>query len=192
RGGTGGGLERAGCTEGEARCAAGRASASNSCAVLGRQELRDVARARLRRAETQLVVARARVVSGAVVQTDSLQILLEVNRAHVGLLQEEARLTVARLQLGRRVGLSGPVEAVPVDTVPPGELPFTLPQAIQLALEQGPDYRIARGNERAAGATYRSRYATFFPQAALFANVTSFGNRIFPNGLDRSSLTLSV
>ena len=46
-------------------------------------------------------------MSGAAVQTDSLQLLLELNRARVSLLQDEARLRVARLLLGRRVGAAG-------------------------------------------------------------------------------------
>ena len=161
-------------------------------AVLGSRELVDVARERLRRAEEQLVVARARVVSGAVVQTDSLQILLEVNRSHVALLRESARLEVARLQLGRRVGVRGPIDAAKVDSLVAPDFPLTLAQAVSLALEEGPEYRIARGNETAAGATLRSRTAGYSPQASIAGNLTKFGDSFFPTGLSRSSVTLSV
>src|SRR5690606_10133284 len=78
-------------------------------AVLGARELLDVARQRLERATEQFALARSRVLSGATVQSDSLQLLLEVQRAQVDVLSREATLTVARLQLGRRVGSGGPV-----------------------------------------------------------------------------------
>jgi outer membrane protein TolC len=185
-------LETAKATEVQAMFLTALGTEADYYAVLGGRELVDVARERLRRAEEQLVVARARVVSGAVVQTDSLQILLEVNRARVALLREEARLEVARLQLGRRVGVRGPIDAARLDTLPPPELPVTLPEAVSLALEQGPEYRIARGNEAAASATLRSRTAGYSPQAALSGNVSKFGDSFFPSGIGRSSLTLSV
>src|SRR6059036_1295312 len=77
--------------------------------VLAGSELLRVARERAQRAEQQLGVARARVVSGAAVQTDSLQLRLELSRARVGLVQQEAALRVARLTLGSRVGAAGPM-----------------------------------------------------------------------------------
>ena len=51
---------------------------------------------------------------GSAVSTDSLQVLLELNRARVSELRQTARLRVSRLQLGRRVGIEGPVEAIPL------------------------------------------------------------------------------
>ena len=161
-------------------------------AVLSNRELHEVSRDRVRRAEEQLVVARARVASGAAVQTDSLQVLLELNRARVTLVQDEARLTIARLSLGRRVGLPGPVDAAPMDTAHPRPLPFDLPQAISEALEQGPEYRVARASERAADATYRARRGAYLPQAVLSANITSFDEQIFPNALTRKQASIQV
>lgn len=185
-------LETAKASEVQAMFLTALGTEADYYAVLGSRELVDVARERLRRAEEQLVVARARVVSGAVVQTDSLQVLLEVNRARVSLLREDARLEVARLQLGRRVGVRGAVDAARLDTLVPPALPISLPQAVALALEQGPEYLIARGNETAAAATLRSRTAAYSPQAILTGNVSKFGDAFFPSGIGRSSFTLSV
>jgi len=56
---------------------------SDYYAVLANTELDRVARDRLRRAREQLGVARARVSSGAAVSTDSLNLRLELNRAHI-------------------------------------------------------------------------------------------------------------
>ena len=185
-------LETARATADQMRFAAALDTEADFYGVLGSRDLVDVARDRLRRAQEQLVVARARVVSGAVVQTDSLQILLEVNRAQVALIREQARLTVTRLRFGRRVGVSGPADAVVADTGSPGPLPISREQAVAYAIAQGPEWRAARAGERAADATLAARKAAYLPQAALSANLSSFGDRFFPDGVSRSSLTLSV
>jgi len=161
-------------------------------AVLSGRELLDVARDRVRRAEEQLVVARARVVSGAAVQTDSLQLLLELDRAQIELLHEESGLRVARLQLGRRVGTPHGVDAVALDTARARDLPISLPEAVGLALEQGPEFRVARANERSAEAALHSRRASYFPQAVLTASTVGFGDKYLTRGLSRSSLTFTL
>ncbi|MGH7530389.1 MAG: TolC family protein, partial [Gemmatimonadales bacterium] len=91
-----------------ARFASALLTESNYYDVLAGQELTRVARDRVRRGQEQLTVARARVVSGAAVQTDSLNLRLELTRARVALLEQQSALRVARLQLGRRVGAPGP------------------------------------------------------------------------------------
>lgn len=161
-------------------------------AVLSGRELLDVARDRVRRADEGLVVARARVVSGAAVQSDSLQLLLELDRARVGLLQEESRLRVARLQLGRRVGIPRGVDAAPLDSAGAADLPLTLNDAIAQALDQGPEFRVARASERSAEAALRSRRSSYFPQAVLSANTSGFGDKYLTRGLSRSSLTFTL
>jgi len=144
-------LEAAHAGELEARFAAAQLTESEYYAVLADAELVRVARERLQRAEQQLAVARARVVSGAAVQTDSLQLRLELTQARVGQLLQESALRIARLELGRRVGAVGPVDAAPLDTAPAPDLPITLGDAISHAATEGPQYRVARANERAAG-----------------------------------------
>jgi outer membrane protein TolC len=189
---TGADLEGARATEEQQRFLSALDTEADFYSVLSNHELVDVSRDRVRRAEEQLVVARARVMSGAAVQTDSLQILLELNRARVGLLQDEARLRVARLALGRRVGTPGGVDAVPLDSARAPDLPLTLVEAMSQAVEQGPEYRAARASERAAEAAVRARRGSYLPSVFLSANEVTFGDNFYPVGLTRRTLTVSL
>ena len=160
-------------------------------AVLGARELLDVARQRLDRATEQFALARSRVLSGATVQSDSLQLLLEVQRAQVDVLGREATLTVARLQLGRRIGSGGPVDAAPIDVAPPALLSLDLETAVRVAIEQGPRWRQARAQERAAEAAFKGRRGSYLPTIALTAAYSVFDDRFFPSGTTRSSVGIN-
>jgi outer membrane protein TolC len=185
-------LEGAHASELAARFATALSTESDYYAVLADRELARVAQDRLRRARQGVSVARARVQSGAAVQTDSLQFLLEQNRAQVGALQQDAALRESRLQLGRRVGAAGPVDAEPLDTVLMAELPLPLADAIGEAAEQGPQYRIARANERAARASYRARLGDYLPHAAFTYNAVAFDTTFYPSLFKQGTFALSV
>ena len=185
-------LDAAHAGELQARFASALLTESDYYAVLANRELARVARERARRADEQLAVARARVSSGAAVQTDSLQLRLELDRAQVGLLQQESALRVSRLELGRRVGATGPVDAAATDTTQMPELPLTLADAIGEAAVQGPSYRQAAARERAAAAVFRAQLGTYLPQATLSWTRTGFDNRFTPVRRTFNALTLGV
>jgi outer membrane protein TolC len=185
-------LEGAHASELAQRFATALATESDYYAVLADRELARVAQDRLRRAQQGVSVSRARVQSGAAVQTDSLQFVLERNRAQVGSLQQDAQLRASRLQLGRRVGEAGPVDAVPLDTVLMPELPLPLADAIAQAAEQGPQYRVARANERAARASYRAQLGSYLPRATLTFNANAFDTEFFPNAFKQTNWGLTV
>ncbi len=189
---SGAALEGAHAGELAARFAAALLTESDYYAVLAGGELARVARERVQRAEQQLAVARARVVSGAAVQTDSLQLRLELTQARVGQLVRESVLRIARLELGRRVGAAGPVDAAPLDTTPAPELPLTLADAITQAATQGPQYRVAQANERAAAAAFRGQLGTYLPRATLTFNALAFDTLFYPSAFKRTTFTLGV
>jgi len=189
---SGAALEAAHAGELVARFTAAQLTESEYYAVLANAELLRVARERMQRAEQQLAVARARVVSGAAVQTDSLQLRLELTKARVARLLQESALRIARLELGRRVGAEGPVDAAPLDTTPAPDLPITLADAIGRAAREGPQYRVARANERAAGAAFRARLGDYLPHATLAFNALAFDTLFFPKDFKRTTFTLSV
>ena len=161
-------------------------------AVVSDAEFLRVARERAQRAEQQLGVARARVVSGAAVQTDSLQLRLELSKAQVGLLVQQTALRVARLSLGSRIGAVGPVDAVPLDSVLPATPPLTLDAAVEEAANQGPSYRQARALERAAAAVFRGRLGTYLPRVSLTGVGIGYSNSFYPRAAKFTQLTLTV
>jgi len=160
--------------------------------VLTSKDLVGVSSERLRRAERQLAVARARVTSGAAVQSDSLQLVLEVTTAKVDLLTQEAQLRVARFQLGRRVGSEAPVDALPIDARDMTPLPITEGQAVAEALASGPDFQRAAAEERRAQSALSVQRGAFSPQVDVFGQLTTFDEKIFPTATVRSSVGLSV
>jgi len=160
--------------------------------VLVNQELARVAEERAGRAEQGLGVARARVASGAAVQTDSLQLVLELTRAQVDLLVRRNALRTAQLDLGRRVGEARAVDAVPLDTIPAPDLPIGLPEAIQAALEAGPQYRTALADERSAEAALKSARSDYFPTLGVGALHQRYDTEIFPGAANVTSVTFSL
>lgn len=185
-------FEQADASELEARYRAALLIESDYYDVLAEQELTRVARERARRAEEQFAVARARVLSGAAVQTDSLQLLLELTRARVDLLRQQSALTVARLQLGRRIGLDRAVTAAPIDTAIAPALPFTSDAMVAEAIEQGPTFQAAYAGARAARANVRSGWSLYLPTLTLTGQLTAFDDKIFPNATTRSSIGVTV
>lgn len=185
-------LEGATATEVQQRFAAALLTESAFYGVLADDELARVADGRATRAQEQLRLARARVASGAAVQTDSLTVRLELVRAQVDLLRTRSALRVSRLELGRRVGVAGPVDAIPLSTEPPPGLPITQEQAIAQALEQGPEYRAARARERAAEAQLKGKRGAYFPTVTLSGAHTRFDTQFFPSAFNVNSITLNV
>jgi outer membrane protein TolC len=189
---SGASLDAAHAQEQQARFAAAIVTESDYYSVLASVELLRSAEDRVKRAEQGLSVARARVTSGAAVRSDSLQLVLELTRARVDLLRQRSALTVARLELGRRVGAEGPVDAAPLDTTRIPALPVALEQAVALALQSGPAWRSARASERAAGAAVREATSDYFPALNVTASHQRFDTRFFPSARNVSSVTLGI
>ncbi|MEZ4412310.1 MAG: TolC family protein [Gemmatimonadales bacterium] len=160
--------------------------------VLARKALVGVAQRRVERARSQLDISRARVLSGAAVQTDSLQVLLEYTRARVDLLREAAGLDVARAELGRRVGRSVAVDAAGSDTTAAPALPISLEEAVQIALAQGPQIRVAEARARSTAATVRARKAFYLPWVTLTGSIAAYDDKFYPTAADRTSGSLTI
>ncbi len=176
----------------EARFTAALRTESDYYEVIAQRELTRVATERVGRAREQLAIARARVVSGAAVQTDSLQLLLELTQAQVDLLRQEAQLKVARYQLARRVGAPGPVDAVQNADLGGEQLPLSEEEAISEAVSQSPQAVAARASERAAEALVKSARGEYLPWIDVFGQISATDERFFPSATSRSSVGLRV
>jgi outer membrane protein TolC len=161
-------------------------------AVLAAHELSRAAGERLRRADEQFGVARVRVIAGDAIASDSLQLLLEVTRASVNLLRRDSAVTVARLQLGRRIGLSQAVDAAPLDTAPPPPLPLSEQQAMEELRARGPEVEAARSAERRAEAVLGSERALYWPNVTLGASTGAYDSEFFPSALRRTQMAVTV
>jgi len=160
--------------------------------VLVNQELTRVTQQRVSRAQQGLAVARARVTSGAAVQTDSLQLVLELIRAQVEGLRQRNALRTAQLELGRRVGAGGAVDAVPADAAEAPRLPLSLAEAVRIGLDQGPQYRAARANESSAEAALRSQRGDYLPVLSVGGLHQRYDTQLFPGASNISSVTFSL
>lgn len=185
-------LESASANEREARFRTALLTEADYYDAWSEEELLEVARERVRRAEEQLEVARARVLSGAAVQSDSLQLLLELTRARVDLLGQESAVRVARYQLGRRIGHDGPVRPVPLDTIPAPALPISEAEAIEEARAGSPQALEARAEAEAAEAGVRVARSAYFPRLSAFGSYTGFDDTFFPRATTRTLFGLSL
>jgi outer membrane protein len=161
-------------------------------AVLADRELSRVAAERLKRAQEQFGIARVRVLAGEAISSDSLQLLLEVNRARLAILSRDSALVASRLRLGRRIGLDGPADAAPIDTVMLPALPMTQEQAIAEARERGPDVDAARAEERGASAVLGAERERYFPEISVAATTGAYDAEIFPSATKRSQIAVNV
>ncbi|HEX9704300.1 MAG TPA: TolC family protein [Gemmatimonadales bacterium] len=185
-------LASAEASEAAARFRTALATDAAYYAVLAEGELSRVAANRLRRATEQLGVARVRVLAGETISTDSLQLLLEVNRARLEVLRRDSALAVSRLRLGRRIGLSGPAEAAPLDTAAPPPLALTLEAASSELRARGPELEAARAAEREASAAVSARRGEYLPDVTLSAAAAAYDSDFFPSFLKRNSIALTI
>ena len=163
-------------------------------AVLQNQELARVARRPRPGARRKAwAIARARVVSGAAVQSDSLQLVLELTQARTDQLRRDAAAPRCRgfssAGASARPGRWTPSRST---TAGPPELPIGVEEAVQLAVTQGPQYRAARANERAASAFLTGERGQL-PAAAHASSGTHlrFDDSFFPSARNVSATSRS-
>jgi outer membrane protein len=160
--------------------------------VLADRELSRVEAERLRRAQEQFGIARVRVQAGEAIASDSLQLLLEVNRARLAILRRDSALAVSRLRLGRQIGLSSPVDAAPIDTTPPAPLPLSQDEAIAELRARGPEVEAARAAERSANAVIAAEREAYLPEIRLGAITGAYDAEFFPSAAKRTQYTLTL
>lgn len=190
--GAGAAVDGAAAGELQARYQTALGTESDYYDVIAQRQLLTVSEERVRRATEQFSVARARVLSGAAVQSDSLQLLLELTRAQVNELVQRAALTISRLQLGRRIGRDGPVDAAQPETVQFQELPLSLSSAVAEATRTSPALLVARAQQRLAETAFKAERATYLPRLSLFATWQGFDEDLIPDATNRTVIGASL
>jgi outer membrane protein TolC len=161
-------------------------------AVLANKELARVANDRLDRAEEQFEIARMRVLAGEAIASDSLQLLLEVNRARVELLSRDSALIASRLRLGHRIGLPQPADAAPIDTTVPPALSMSQDDVTAEVRLRGPQIEAARASERFASAALGAERERYLPEISVDATLGAYDAELFPSALHRSQVAVTV
>ena len=106
--------------------------------------------------------------------------MLELTRARVEVLRQRNALGTARYELGRLVGEPGPVDAVPFDTTAAPPLPISMPEAVRIGLDQGPQYRAAQASERAAEANLKAQKSDYLPTLSIGGLHQRYRHRAIP------------
>lgn len=131
--------------------------------ALRQEDLLETARARLARAEESLEYTRRRAQVGTGTRSDTLRARLEVQSSRQAVLTSESALRGARLNLGRLVGIQGPVSAVRPEGLDPSPLPMDEEEMLRLAEVSSPSIRAAQASTVSANAAVRSSRSAYLP-----------------------------
>jgi outer membrane protein TolC len=128
--------------------------------ALATEELVRVAEAQVRRTQQQLQISVEKLRAGSATRSDSLRSTVEYGDARIALLQARAAFATAQANLGRQVGVEGPVRAVR-DFQPPAFPDTTGLRAT--VMETAPSVVQAAAQARAATARVTSSRSDYFP-----------------------------
>lgn len=131
--------------------------------------------ARLARAEQVLEAAERRSQVGSGTRSDMLRAQLEVNNARQAQLQAQNQKRNAMFNLGRLVGVDGPVDAAEEQVIEPTALTMTREELLELVMAASPAVITAQANETAATASVRAARSQYLP------NLSSSGSYNWAN-----------
>ena len=162
--------------------------------ALEQADLLEVADSRVARAEDSLELVRRQVAAGAATASDSLRTRLELANARQSALQTEAQLRAARMSLGRQVGASAPVDAMPPEDLEPSPLALADEEIYQRAELSSPGVRASELTARADESSLTSARAAYLPTARISSGYNWSNNEWgFGGGEGRwSGLSLSM
>ena len=128
--------------------------------ALATSDLVRVAESQVTRAQQQLRISIDKLHAGSATRSDSLRSLVDYGNARIALLQAQANLATAQANLGRQIGVDGPVRAVPDSVLPPLPDTSALRQSV---IGNAPQVQQADAQARAAGAQVGVSRAQYWP-----------------------------
>lgn len=145
--------------------------------ALSAAELVRVSETRIERAAQQLKIAKDKLAAGSATRSDTLRAMVELGNARLQLLNAQAQLATAEANLGRLVGVDGPVRPVADSSV------FRLEALDTAALREearrnSPAVRLAEAQARAAAAQVAVSRAQYFPSITASYSQSFAGNSL--------------
>ena len=145
--------------------------------VLQAREQAELARTTRDRNDEFLKLAQARFNVGQATLIDVRQAQVARGQAEVALLRAQTAMSVEKLRLFERMGVTAPteIEAVQLtDTFPVQTPAWELPELLTLAEGQNPALKALRARERAAAWGVRAATSSFGPSVSLSAGWSGF------------------
>jgi outer membrane protein len=143
-------------------------------------ELLRVRKEQLRRAEQQLAIAMARLVTRGAPVSDSLQAVIEASQARLQLLNQESLVARAEANLARAVGAPGRIGATADSTLEVRPVAIDTSTLIAEATQRSPAVLYAEAGLKAAQANLASQKTAYWPQVGLSAFTNYGGNDLDP------------
>ena len=126
-------------------------------------ELVRVADSQLERAEEQLAITKQRLRLGSATRSDTLRAAVEVGNARIALMQTQANLAAAEMDLGRQIGLREPARATPDSVLPP----VPDPEPLRAEMEGAPEVVQAEAIAKASRADVWAARSQYFPSLSV-------------------------
>jgi len=133
-------------------------------AAVANEALVRVADAQLKRAQQQLQISIDKLHAGSATRSDSLRSTVEFGNARIDLLRAAGNLLAAQADLGRQIGVDGPVRAAFDSTLPP--MPDTA-DLRRTALATSPAVEQAESQASAARALVWSARSQYWPTISV-------------------------
>lgn len=135
--------------------------------ALRQEELVAVAQARVAQADASLGLTRTRADLRVATVSDTLRARLEFVNARQALLQAEANLRTARVNLGRQVGVPVSVAPVTPDGLEPAPLALDDEELVAMAVNSSPSVLAAEASASAAQASARASRSSYYPSVRM-------------------------
>jgi outer membrane protein TolC len=139
-------------------------------------ELLRVRKEQLRRAQQQLTIAMARLVTRGAPVSDSLQAVVEASQARLQLLNQESLVARAEANLARAVGVPGRMGAAPDSSLEVRPIAIDTTTLLAEATQRSPAVLYAEAGLKAAEANLASQKTAYWPQVGLSAFTNYGGN----------------
>lgn len=132
--------------------------------AIANDALVSVADAQVKRAQQQLQISVEKLHAGSATRSDSLRSIVEYGNARIALLQARASQATAQADLGRQIGVDGPVRAVFDSTLPAVPDTAELRRAV---LSTSPAVEQAEAQARSARAQVWSARSQYWPSLTV-------------------------